>query len=105
MQNYIRDGRCIDYTPTQDVQGGDLIVFPAMVAVASTDIAVGQLGACEAEGVYELLKDASSFAQGAVVYAKADGTVTSTATGNVRAGVAWSGAAGSEETVEVNINA
>ena len=38
MQNFVRDGRCIDYTPTADVLGGDIVVFPGMIAIASTDI-------------------------------------------------------------------
>ena len=105
MQNQIRQGRSINYTPSADVVGGALVVFPNMVAVASTDIAAGELGACEAEGVFELPKDSSAFAQGAQVYAKADGTVTSTATSNTPAGKAWVAAKAADKTVIVKINA
>ncbi|MCL1915679.1 MAG: DUF2190 family protein [Desulfovibrionaceae bacterium] len=107
MQNSVRQGRSIDYTPTDDVKGGDLVVFPAMVAVASTDIPAGALGACEAEGVFELPKDSTALAQGQAVFVAANGaSVTATAgEGALRAGVAWSEAAGSADVVAVKINA
>jgi len=105
MQNSIQQGRSINITPTADIKGGDLVLFPAMVAVASTDIAAGQLGACETEGVFELPKDGTAFAQGQAVYAKTDGTVTATVDDEIRAGVAWADAAGTDDTVPVKINA
>ena len=105
MQNSIEQGRSIDYTPGADVTGGDLIVFPGMVAVASTDISAGETGACETEGVFALPKDATALAQGQAVYAKTDGTVTATESGNVPAGKCWADAAGNAATVAVKINA
>lgn len=105
MQNKIQDGRSIEYTASADVAGGDLIVFAAMVAVAATDIESGETGACETVGVFELPKDATAFAQGQAVYAKADGTVTATSgEGTIPAGKAWTAAAGGDGAVAVKIN-
>lgn len=106
MQNSIRQGRSLDFTPTADVQGGDLIAFPHMVAVAATDIAAGAVGACEAVGVFDLPKDGTAVAQGQAVFVvDGSGTVTASGTGNaLRAGVAWADAAGSAGTVAVKIN-
>lgn len=106
MQNSIRNGRSIDYTPAADVKGGDLIVFPAMVAVAITDIPTEGVGALSTEGVFDLKKDGTAFSQGQAVYAKPDGTVTATSDSNtVPAGKCWAAAAGGDAAVAVKINA
>lgn len=106
MQNSIQNGTTIEYTPAADITGGDLIVFPAMVAVAITDIPIGGTGALSTEGVFDLKKDATAFSQGQAVYAKGDGTVTATSGENtVPAGKCWADAAGGDATVAVKINA
>jgi len=107
MQNSIQQGRSINITPAADVKGGDLIVFPAMVAVASTDIPSGQLGACEAEGVFELPKDGTALAKGQMVYVNTStGRVTATEGegDNLRCGMAWEDASGTATTAIVKIN-
>lgn len=113
MQNSKRHGRAIDYTvpDSVSVKGGDLIVFPGMVAVAATDGEEGQIIACEAEGVFELPVasgfGSGSIAQGVAVYTTESGDVTPTQdTENplVRAGVTWAGRAPGETAVLVKIN-
>lgn len=105
MQNQIQNGSTIEYTPGVDVRGGDLIIFPGMVAVAITDIPAGSVGAAETEKVHELPKDSTAFAQGQTVYARADGTVTATSGENtVPAGKCWASADGNAATVAVKIN-
>lgn len=110
MQNFVREGRCIDYTPTADVLGGDIVVFPGMIAIASTDIPAGETGACEVNGVYELPKAAEAIAQGTRVFINetVDNNVTThtaTATaGPIYAGIAWEAAAQADAVVEVKIN-
>jgi predicted RecA/RadA family phage recombinase len=114
MQNSKRSGRCIDYTPSADVTGGSLVLFPSMVAVAGTDIPAGKLGACEAEGVFELPKgNTTAFAQGQVVYIKPDGAFTTDADNGastntvyyLRVGVVWEASASGATHVRVKINA
>lgn len=110
MQNYIRDGRCIDITPTADVIGGDIVVLPGMIAIASTDIPAGVAGSAVPHGVFELPKAAEAFAQGARVYldaTEADNITTYAATataGEIFAGIAWASAASGDDVVQVNIN-
>ena len=110
MQNSVREGRCIYYTPTSDVLGGGIVVFPGMIAIASTDIPAGETGACEVHGVYELPKAAGAIAQGARVFINEpvdNGVTTHAATttaGPIYAGIAWESAADADAIVEVKIN-
>ena len=105
MQNGIQNGATITITPAADIKGGELIVMPALVAVAVADIAEDAEGACATEGVFELPKDGTALAQGQAVYATTVGVVTATSADNTRAGVAWENAAGPAATVAVKINA
>ena len=104
MRNKVRENRTINYKPTTDpVKGGDLVVFPGMVAVAATDIAVDGLGACEVFGVYALPKKAGeAIAQGVRVYVD-NGEITATESTTV-VGVTWEDAAAGDETANVGIN-
>lgn len=105
MQNSIQNGNTMDYTPSADVTGGDLIVFANMVAVAITDIPAGAIGALETVGVKDLPKGNIAFAQGQAVYVATDGTLSASSGENIiRAGVAWADAAGGDATVAVKIN-
>lgn len=103
MQNSVSIGRAIDYTPASDVTGGQLIVLSGMVVVAATDIAAGEMGACEAVGVFELAKASGAISQGAPVYVDSQGKITATASATF-AGVAWRAAAAGDATVDVSIN-
>ncbi|MDR1946647.1 MAG: DUF2190 family protein [Desulfovibrio sp.] len=114
MTNYVRNGKTITLLADEDVKGGDLVLFPGMVAVASTDIPAGKIGACDTEGVFDLgNKSAGAIQQGETVYAAADGTLSAYATSgvdeavveNLRVGVAWVAAATAATTVQVKINA
>ena len=105
MQNSIQNGDTMEYTPADDVAGGDLVVFTNMVAVAVTDIPAGATGALAAVGVFELPKGNLAFAQGQVVYAAADGRLTADGSGGgIRAGVVWAEAAAGDAVVAVKIN-
>ena len=105
MQNQKVDGIKINHTPAADIKGGDLVLFPAMVAVAAVDIKAGKTGVLVTEGVFELPKDATALAQGQAVFAKADGSVSATSgAGDLQAGVAWADAAGNDGGALVKIN-
>jgi predicted RecA/RadA family phage recombinase len=105
MQNMVQDGKTINITPAADVAGGDLVVFPGMVAVAITDIAAGTEGAAATEGVFGLPKDGTALAQGQAVYANSGGQVSATNSLGFQAGVAWAEATGSDDIALVKINA
>ncbi len=113
MQNSLRDGRAVDYLVPEEaeISGGDLIVFPAMVAVAATDGLPGQTIACITEGVFELPLAAAAtaaIAQGAPLYAEADGLLTpdqnEEAPFLLQAGVTWEACAKGETHAMVKIN-
>lgn len=106
MKSKIQDGASINYTPTADIAGNSLVIFPALAGVAITDIAAGETGALATEGVFDLPKDGTALAIGQAVFAGADGKVSATQEGNaLRVGVAWADAAGNTSSVPVKINA
>jgi predicted RecA/RadA family phage recombinase len=105
MQNKISNGRSIDLVPTEDVAGGSLVLFDGFVAVASTDIPAGEMGACEVEGVFSLPKEAGAIEQGAPLYfAEGVLTVTKPEDGSGFVGCAWEKADSGAGFVEVRIN-
>ena len=105
MQNYINSGKTIVFTATNDVVGGDLVTVGSIVGVAVSDIPAGEEGILETEGVFELLPaESEAIAQGAVVYATAQGKVTTTESDNSRAGVVWEARGTGDTFVLVKIN-
>lgn len=105
MINKIQDGTTINHNPKDDVLGGSLVILPDMVAVAITDIAKDELGACQVEGVFAFPKAADAINQGTKVYADKDNNVTGIATeGTPVVGVAWADASKDHTEVQVKIN-
>lgn len=80
--------RMIDYTPGSAVTAGVPYVQGNAVRVPHSDIASGALGAAAiGGGIYNVDKDASTFADGDVCYwDAATSKVTSTSSGNKRFG-------------------
>ncbi|WP_137225381.1 DUF2190 family protein [Shewanella sp. MEBiC00475] len=106
MKNCVSDGNTIDFIATAAVASGEPVLLGKVVVVSLGAVAVGEPGVGAAEGVYELPKvEADDIGQGAQVYLKADGTITSTASGNTLAGKAWAAAGNPSLTVWVKINA
>ena len=90
MVNYIQPGDTITVkAPYAVVSGAGMKVGVGMFAVASIDAALNDIIEGATEGVFDLAKDASTFADGALVYW--DDTakkVTTTVATNVKIGVA-----------------
>lgn len=106
MNNQICDGTTIDFTPTADVASGQLTLVGKLPVVALSPIKANEEGTGVAEGVFELPKVAADdIAQGAQLYVKADGMLTTTASGNTAAGKAWAAAGNGADTVWAKINA
>ena len=100
-KNFVQDGTTIELVNAGDqtILSGAAVVVGSMVAVAITDIPAG-----DAEGVFLLPKQSADDIQsGAVVYLK-DGVVQLAAEGAVAAGVAWENAPANSATVAVKIN-
>ena len=100
-KNYVADGATIDVTLAADCVAGDAIIIGDKVGVAFVDGVAGETITCLITGVWTLPKGADTITQGATVYAKADGSITITATDNTKAGVAYAAAATGEGTVQV----
>jgi len=102
-KNFIADGATIDVVLTADCISGDPIIIGDKVGVAFVDGKTGETVTCLITGVWELPKVAEAIAQGATVYLKADGTITTTASGNKIAGLAYMAAASGDASVQVRI--
>ncbi|AQS40198.1 hypothetical protein Sps_05129 [Shewanella psychrophila] len=105
MKNQICDGNTIDHTPAADVASGATALIGKLVAVALGDVKANKEGTFVTTGVFELPKvQADDIGQGAQIYIKADGNITSTASGNTSAGKAWAAAGNPSDTAWVKIN-
>ena len=105
MASYVQGDCLIDYTPGSAVAAGDVVVLNDLVTVAPRPIAANALGAVAIEGVFSMPKATGAIGQGAIVYWDATaGNVTTTASGNKRAGKAAAAAASGDASVMVIIN-
>ena len=103
---YKQAGVTIDYTNSgaTTVAYGDVVVLEDCVGVASSNIAVGALGAVEIEGVYELPAATDALALGERVYWDAtNGNVTASATNNTPCGITVAAKAAGATKVDVKI--
>ena len=106
MKNCISDGNTIDFTATAAVASVAPVLLGKVVAVSLGNVALDEVGVGATVGVFALPKvTADDITQGAQVYIKSDGMITSTASGNTLAGKAWAAAGNPSDTVWVKINA
>ena len=106
MKNCVADGNTIDFTATADVASGAPVLLGKVVVVSLGAVLTGAVGVGVAEGVFELPKvTADDIGQGAQVYIKSDGMITSVASGNTLPGKAWAAAGNPSDTIWVKINA
>ena len=105
MADYYQDGDLINYTPGSAVAAGAVVVLADLITVAPRPIAANALGAVAVEGVFKLPKASGAISQGAIVYwDSANSNVTTTSSGNKRAGKAAEAAASGDATVPVLLN-
>lgn len=98
----ISDGVKLDYTPGSDVAVGAVVVVGDLVCVADRPIAANTLGAVAHAGVFLMPKGAGALSQGVTVYwDAANSVVTTTATGNKKAGHVAAAAASGDAEVAV----
>jgi predicted RecA/RadA family phage recombinase len=97
---FIQDGIMIDYTPSGDVDAGDVVVEGNLIGIAKSDIEADEKGALAVAGVFEVVKVTGvTFSKGDLVYWNASTGATAT-TSDTLMGVAAKDA-GSELVVEV----
>lgn len=94
MKNFVETGKSLTVTMDANVASGDIAIIGTLIGVSAATYTSGQKGVINRDGVFNLAKDASVFAEGAVVYWN-DTTkrATSTAGGNTEVGIAVNGGA------------
>ncbi len=106
MKNFVQPGVAVTLiAPAGGVASGGGVLVGALFGIAATDAAEGAEVEVETQGVFEMAKDGSTFAQGAKVYwDNAAKAMTSTATGNKLVGAALLAADAGGTTVRVRLN-
>jgi predicted RecA/RadA family phage recombinase len=93
---HVGDNDTIDYTPTADVPAGDVVVLNDLLGVALSPLQANRPGALMVWGLVDAPKAAGSISVGTIVYWDATNkVVTTSATGNKRAGITAEGSSGS----------
>jgi predicted RecA/RadA family phage recombinase len=105
---FVQEGASIDYTPSQAVSAGDVIVQGDLVGVVKLDIAANKLGALAVTGVFEFAKgtgNGSAIAVGSNVYwDDASNLVTTTSLGNKLIGKCVKAAGDADSTARVRLS-
>ena len=112
---FVQDGQAIDHTPVSAVTAGDVVVVGTVPLVAKVDIAANALGSLSVDGVFDVVKDSSTFSAGDAVYwdengspvggVALSGAASSSASGNHLMGLAIADAATGASTVRVKLTA
>lgn len=105
MKNFIQTGDTLTVVAPRVLVSGEGCLVGSLFGVASDDAASGASAEIVMEGVFDLAKDASVFAQGDKVYW--DNTafkITSTTTANKLCGVAAAAALTGDTTGRVKLN-
>lgn len=102
--NKKQEGKLLSVTLAAATLSGELVIQGKMVGVAQGDGESGDVIAIDTDGVFELPKVAADdIAAGATVYAKADKTITTTASGNTKCGYATKAAGNGTAVVDVKL--
>ena len=54
---FVQRGGSVDFTPSRDVEAGEILVFGGLPCVVKTDVRAGALGALALTGVYDVEKE------------------------------------------------
>lgn len=89
MAKYVQEGRKLDYTPVGDTVAGTEVVVVDTFGIVAVDLAAGQPGSIDTEGVWEVAKaTGAATTDGKKAYRKtADGEWQESATAAVLRGV------------------
>ena len=102
-------GDALDYTNSSGstIEANTIILYGARIGIAGTEIASGDTGGLIVTGVFEMPKaSATAITAGAEVYwDDTNKNITTTSSGNTKAGFAVAAAASADATVLVKINA
>ncbi len=119
---FVQDGEALDYTPAGALNAGDVVNIGSIPMPTKLPVAAAALGVVVPEGVFDVVKDTSTFADGDSVYWNATGNpvggvassgcATSSSSGNLMGfavpgttGLAYPGNASGDATVRVKLTA
>lgn len=105
-RNFVYDGEHFNYTAGGTVTNGDLVPMTDMVGLALAPATSGVVIAVRTEGVAELTKvTGDTITQGQIVYwDNSAKKITTTSSGNTRAGKAYAAAGNGVTKVMVKLN-
>lgn len=104
---FIQEPNRIPYTNagTTTITSGSGVAFGSILGVAVADIAASAAGVLEISGVHQLAKASGAITAGAQLYWDSDpGDLTTSSTGNIKAGVAFEAATTAATTAKVILN-
>lgn len=106
LARYVQKGDSIDYTPSININAGDVIVIADLIGIAKLDIQAGTLGALAVVGVFDVVKTNAAINSGSTVYWDAGAKKATTVSGsNHYLGKAIANCSADDETVRVLLNA
>ena len=89
MAVFVQRGESVDFTPSRDVEAGEVLVFGGLPGVVKTPVRAGALGALALTGVYDVEKDGSEVRAGdRLFWDGARGPATAASAGGVSLGLA-----------------
>jgi predicted RecA/RadA family phage recombinase len=92
---HVGDNDTIDYTPTSDTAAGEVVVLNDLLGVALSPLQANRPGALLVWGMVDAPKASGSIGAGVVLYWDATNkVVTTTSTGNKRAGISAEASSG-----------
>lgn len=103
---YMQRGEALDYVNATEstIEAGTVVTIGSHIGIAGSDIAPGETGAIEVEGVFSFpLTDSTAVAQGTAVYWDGSGITATSGENTVAAGYAALAAAAGSETIAVKI--
>lgn len=104
MKNFVQPGDMLTIANATAQTAGNVLVSGKLFGVVTNTVAAGEDVTIATCGVFDLAKDASVFAIGALVYATAAGQATSTSAGNTLIGVSTKAAVTGDTVVRVLLN-
>jgi predicted RecA/RadA family phage recombinase len=106
-KNYVQDGDVLNYTAAAAIASGAVVLIGTRIGIALGDIAIGAVGTLAVTGVWQIAKLSTDVvAQGADLYwDAANSRLTTTASGNTKAGFAAAASGNGVTVVSIKINA
>jgi predicted RecA/RadA family phage recombinase len=108
MKNFVQKGETLTLTAPYAVSSGGGALVGSIFGVAATDVASGEEGEFQVQGVFDLIRisgGTTGWTQGTLIYwDNSSKAITKTASGNKLIGVAVKAAADGDATGRVRLN-